>query len=375
MVICCNNMNTTKILKTPYIKFAKMFRPKKKQAGLPPGSLVFTGEKKVDHVTINLIDYNGHIVNEREITDPSEITQCTLDNTISWIDIEGLHDVPLIQKVGESLNLHPLVMEDVLNIDQRAKMEQYEEYVYIVLKMFHLNKETTEITPEQVSIILGKNYVVTFQEGIRGDTFHEVRDRIRNNKGIITKMTSDYLVYTLIDSIIDSYFIILETLGEKIENLEEELINNPQKSTLTKIYSLKREMLFLRKTVWPLREAISRLERGESDLVTRGTHIYLRDVYDHTINVLDSLETYRDMLSGMLDIYLSSISNRMNEIMKVLTIITTIFIPLSFIAGVYGMNFEFMPELKMQLGYPVVLTIMFLIGIVMLVYFKRKNWF
>ena len=352
-----------------------MFRAKKKEAGLPPGTLVFTGEKKVDQVTINLIDYKGHIVSEREITDPSEISNCTQEDTISWIDIEGLHDVPLIQKLGESLNLHTLVMEDILNIDQRAKMEQYDDYVYIVLKMFHLNKETTEITPEQVSLILGKNYVITFQEGIEGDTFHEVRERIRGNKGIITKMTSDYLVYTLIDSIIDSYFVILETLGEKIEDLEEELINDPQKSTLTKIYSLKREMLYLRKTVWPLREAISRLERGESDLVTRGTHIYLRDVYDHTINVLDSLETYRDMLSGMLDIYLSSISNRMNEIMKVLTIITTIFIPLSFIAGVYGMNFKFMPELESEYGYYVVIFVMFTIGILMLFYFKRKKWF
>lgn len=368
-------MNTKRIIKTPYIKFRKLFRSKKKAAGLPPGTLVFTGEKKVDYVSINLIDYKGQLVNERVITDPSECVNCSTDDMISWIDVEGLHDVPLIQKLGESLNLHPLVMEDILNVDQRSKMEQYDNYVYIVLKMFHINKETAEITPEQVSIILAKNYIVTFQEGIEGDTFHEVRDRIRSNKGIITNMTTDYLVYTLIDSIIDSYFLMLEKLGEKIEDLEEELITNPLKTTLTKIYTLKREMLFLRKTVWPLREAISRLERGESDLITRSTHIYLRDVYDHTINVLDTMETYRDMLSGMLDIYLSSISNRLNEVMKVLTIITTIFIPLSFIAGIYGMNFEYMPEIKWEYGYPVVLFVMLVIAIFMLFYFKRKKWF
>jgi magnesium transporter len=283
--------------------------------------------------------------------------------------------VPVIQKLGEALQLHPLVMEDILNVEQRAKMEDYDKYVYIVLKMFHLKNENQEIVPEQVSIILAKNYVVTFQEGIEGDTFHEIRSRIRTSKGIITKMTSDYLVYTLIDSIIDSYFSILEMLGEKVENLEVELINNPTKNTLTKIYSLKREMLYLRKTVWPLREAISRLERGESELITKNTHLYLRDVYDHTINVLDTLETYRDMLTGMLDIYLSSISNRLNEVMKVLTIITTIFIPLSVIAGIYGMNFRFMPELEWKYGYPVVLTAMFVIAVIMLIYFKRKKWF
>lgn len=368
-------MNTKQIIKTPVIKFRKLFKPKKKEAGLPPGTLVFTGEKKVDQVTINLIDYKGHIVNERVITDPAECVNCTADGTISWIDVEGLHDVPLIQKLGESIGLHPLVLEDVLNVEQRSKMEQFDNYVYIVIKMFHINKETAEISPEQVSIILAKNYIVTFQEGIEGDTFHDVRERIRTNKGIITNMTTDYLVYTLIDSIIDSYFLLLEILGEKIEELEEELISSPEKSTLTKIYSLKREMLYLRKTVWPLREAISRLERGESEMITRATHIYLRDVYDHTINVLDTIETYRDMLSGMLDIYLSSISNRLNEVMKVLTIITTIFIPLSFIAGIYGMNFKFMPEINWKYGYPVVLGGMFTIGLLMVIYFKRKKWF
>lgn len=254
-------------------------------------------------------------------------------------------------------------------------MDEYDGYIYIVLKMFHTGKKhADEIIPEQVSIIFSKNYVVTFQEGIEGDTFHEIRSRIRNNKGIITKMTSDYLVYSIIDSIIDSYFSILEIFGDRIEVLEEELVNNPQKRTLTEIYRIKREMLYLRKSVWPLREAISRLERGESELVSRNTHLYLRDVYDHTINVLDTIETYRDMLSGMIDIYLSSISNRLNETMKYLALISTIFIPMTFIASIYGMNFDIMPELKWVGGYWFALGLMASIGIGFYIYFKKKKW-
>lgn len=367
-------LNPKKYLTKPYIKFRKLFRKKKIAPGAPPGTLIFTGEKKLDKVSINLIDYKNNLLNERQIPDPGECKQCLSAKSISWIDVEGLHEVPVIQKLGEALNLHPLVMEDILNVEQRSKMEEYDKYVYIVLKMFHINKDSLEISPEQVSIILSKHFIVTFQEGISGDTFHEVRERIRNNKGIITKMTTDYLVYTLIDSIIDSYFSLLELLGDKLENLEEELIYKPEKSTLTKIYALKREILYLRKTVWPLREAISRLERGESELINKNTHIYLRDVYDHTINVLDTLETYRDILTGMLDIYLSSISNRLNETMKYLALISTIFIPMTFIASIYGMNFEFMPELKWINGYWFALGLMFIFGLSFFIYFKKKKW-
>jgi magnesium transporter len=367
-------MDAKKTVIRPYIKLRKLFRKKKKAAGLPPGTLVYTGEQKHDKVIVNLIDYKGNHVTEREITNPEECMHCTSDDTISWIDVEGIHDVPLIQKLGESLGLHPLVMEDILHVDQRPKMEEYDNYVYIVLKMFHYHKEKDEITPEQVSIVLGKNYVVTFQEGLEGDTFQEVRERIRGNKGIITKMTSDYLVYSIIDSIIDSYFSILEVYGDRIESLEEVLVNDPQKNTLTDIYRIKREMLYLRKSVWPLREAISRLERGESHLITHNTHLYLRDVYDHTINALDTIETYRDMLSGMIDIYLSSISNRLNETMKYLALISTIFIPMTFIASIYGMNFELMPELKWAHGYWFALGLMMIIGLSFFIYFKKKKW-
>lgn len=369
-------MNTPKAIKKPYIKLRRLFKPKKKTAGLPPGTAVYTGEvRKGEKITVNLLDYKGHIVNEKEIIDPKECRVYTEKDTISWIDVDGIHDVELVQSITDSINIHPLVVEDILNVDQRAKMDEYDGYIYIVLKMFHVNKDhPDEIIPEQVSIIFGKSYVVTFQEGIEGDTFSEIRTRIRNNKGIITKMTSDYLVYSIIDSIIDSYFSMLELFGDRIERLEEELVNNPQKRTLTEIYRIKREMLYIRKSVWPLREAISRLERGESELVSRNTHLYLRDVYDHTINVLDTIETYRDMLSGMIDIYLSSISNRLNETMKYLALISTIFIPMTFIASIYGMNFEIMPELKWGHGYWFALGLMAAIGLSFFIYFKKKKW-
>lgn len=367
-------MQTSHVVKKPYIKLRKLFRGKKKPAGLPPGTPVYTGEAKTEKVVINLIDYSGHMVSEREVAHPEECIHCTTSDSISWIDVEGIHDVEKIQKLSAAIGLHPLVVEDILNIDQRSKMEEFEGYIYIVLKMFHLKEHNGEITPEQVSIILAKNYVVTFQEGYEGDTFQPIRERIRNSKGIINKMTSDYLVYSIIDSIIDSYFTVLESFGDRIEKLEEELVNNPEKRTLTEIYRLKREMLYLRKNVWPLREAISRLERGESDLVNQSTHIYLRDVYDHTINVLDTIETYRDMLSGMIDIYLSSISNRLNETMKYLAGISTIFIPMTFIASIYGMNFEIMPEIKYEYGYFIALGVMAAVGIGFFIYFKMKKW-
>jgi magnesium transporter len=264
-------------------------------------------------------------------------------------------------------------LEDILNTDQRPKMEDYGEYLYIVLRMLNYNDKSSEIESEQISLVLGPNFVFSFQER-EGDTFNPIRDRIRNSKGRIRKMGADHLAYTLLDSIIDNYFIILEKLGEKIEFLEEEVITRPTPETLQTVHHLKREMIFLRKGVWPLREVISGLERGESSLIKESTRIYLRDVYDHTIQTIDTIETYRDMVSGMLDIYLSSISNRLNAVMKVLTIIATIFMPLTFLAGIYGMNFKYMPELEWRWGYPAVWFAVVLISVSMLIYFRKKRW-
>jgi len=243
----------------------------------------------------------------------------------------------------------------------------------MVLKMLTFNNESNSIQSEQVSLVLGQNFVISFQEAA-GDVFEQIRDRIRNAKGRIRKMSADYLAYALIDAIVDNYFLILEKMGEQIESMEEELIAKPSDKTVRMIHSLKRELIFLRKSVWPLRELISNLEKTESSLITNSTEPYLRDVYDHTIQVIDTVEGFRDMVSGMLDIYLSSISNRMNAVMKVLTIIATIFIPLTFIAGIYGMNFKYMPELGWKWAYPAVWLIMAIVAIVMLIYFKRKKW-
>jgi magnesium transporter len=279
-----------------------------------------------------------------------------------------------LESLGQCIGLHPLVLEDILNTEQRPKIEDYGDYLYIVVKMITYPDKADGIAVEQVSLILGQNFVISFQEGIQGDVFSPVRERIRNEKSRLRKMGADYLTYSLVDSVVDSYFAVLEELGERIEVLEEELIEQPSRNTLHTIHKLKQEMIFLRKSVWPLREVVNFMERGESPLINEGTRIFLRDVYDHTIQIIDTIETFRDMLSGMLDIYLSSISNRINEVMKVLTVIATIFMPLTFLAGVYGMNFEYMPELKWRWGYPAILLVMLAVAVSMLTYFKKKRW-
>ena len=293
--------------------------------------------------------------------------------TVTWINIDGIQRIDVIEKIGKHFNLHPLALEDIVNTGQRPKMEDFVDYIFVVLKMLYYDEKERETKAEQLSLVLGPNWVISFQEN-EGDVFDPIRERIRADKGRIRKMGADYLVYALIDAVVDNYFIILEKIGEKIEEIEDELVANPAPETLQAIHNLKRQMIFLRKSVWPLREVISRLERWESQLINKSTDIYLRDVYDHTIQVIDAIETFRDMLSGMLDIYLSSVSNRMNEVMKVLTIIATIFIPLTLVAGLYGMNFRYMPELEWPWGYPLVLFFMFAIGVLMLIYFRKKKW-
>lgn len=351
----------------------KLIKKRSEKAGLPPGTLVHIGEKKTEELKFTIMDYDETHFQEKEIKTIEECFAFKEKPTVTWINIDGLHQVEILERLGDCYGFHPLVLEDILNTDQRPKMEDYGEYIYIVLKMLDYNDISGEIEAEQISLILGPNFAISFQER-EGDVFNPIRERIRNNKGRIRRMGTDFLAYALLDSIVDNYFIILEKLGEKIEFLEEKLVTEPTPETLQIIHHLKREMIFLRKAVWPLREVIGGLERGESSLVKETTRIYLRDVYDHTIQVIDTIETYRDMVSGMLDIYLSSVSNRLNAVMKVLTIIATIFMPLTFIGGIYGMNFKYMPELEWRWGYPIVLLIMLGIGIFMLIYFRKKRW-
>jgi len=357
----------------------RFIKKRSKTIGQPPGTLVHIGEKKTEEMRITIIDYDETHFEEKEAKTVEECFSFKDTPTVTWINIDGLHQVEIIEKIGKHFSLHPLILEDILNTGQRPKIEDFIEYLYVVLKMLYYDDKEAEVKAEQVSLILGSNFVISFQEK-EGDVFNPIRDRIRGSKGRIRKMGADYLAYALLDGVVDNYFMILEKLGEEIEDMEEELVSNPTPETSQGIHRLKGEMIFLRKSVWPLREVINGLERGESSLIKKSTVIYLRDVYDHTIQVIDTIETYRDIVSGMVDTYLSSISNRMNEVMKVLTIIATIFIPLTFIAGIYGMNFNpeaslwNMPELNWSFGYLSVIGLMFLIALGLVIYFKRKRW-
>jgi magnesium transporter len=345
-----------------------------KKAGLPPGTVVFVGEKKVEEIRITIIDYDEDQYEEREIKNIEDCFPYKDTPSISWINIDGVHQVEVIEKLGQHFVLHPLLQEDVVNTHQRPKFDEFEDHLFIVLRMFFFNEEENELEGEQTSLIVGANFVISFQER-QGDVFEQVRERLRNGRGRIRKKGSDYLAYSLIDAIVDSYYNILERLGENIESLQEQLVIEPKREDLQIIQHLKRDMLFFRKSVWPLREVVSGLAKSESTLVKEDVLVYVRDVYDHVIQAIDTIETFRDMLSAMMDIYLSSLSNRMNEVMKVLTIIATIFIPMTFLAGVYGMNFKYMPELEWRYAYLFFWIVVSGVLIAMVAYFKRKKWF
>lgn len=352
----------------------EFFRKSFKGAGLPPGILMPSKEKK-GAMKITIIDYHESYFQEKAVQTIEDCFSFKDEPAVTWINLDGLKNPESLEKLGEKFGIHALVLENILTTDQRPKMEDYDSYIYFVLKMLDYNDKSGKIEVEQVSFVLGKNFVISFQEEREGDVFDAVRDRIRNGKGRIRKEGADYLVYALIDAIVDSYFLILEKLGEKVEDLEENVMSQVSREALQTIHQLKREMIYLRKSVWPLREAIGNLQRSGSSLIKKTSEVYLRDVYDHTIQIMDTIETMRDMIAGMLDIYLSSMSNRMNEVMKVLTVIATIFIPLTFIVGIYGMNFKYMPELEWHAGYFMVWGLMITVGGLMFYYFKQKKWF
>ncbi len=344
-----------------------------KKAGASPGTLVHIGDQKVDKTRITLIDYDEAHLQERVLDGIEEAFPYKDSPTVTWINIDGLHETDTIEKIGQYFNIHPLVLEDILNTGQRPKTEEYDDLIFVVLKMLHYNENPEKISSEQFSLVLGPNFLITFQE-IQGDVFKTVRERIRKSKTRIRKAGCDYLAYALIDAIVDHYFAILEALGDKIESIETQLLNDPTHDTLEIIHEMKREMIYLRKQIWPIREIINSLVKSESSLIQEQMYVYFRDVYDHTIQIIDTIESYRDVLAGMLEIYLSTLSNRMNEVMKVLTIIATIFIPITFIAGVYGMNFKFMPELEWRWGYFMVWGIVIVVVGIMLGFFKKKQW-
>lgn len=344
------------------------------KAGQPPGTAVYTGEKKIAVPRITSISYNNQDFHKTISTQLDECLAAQITAGTTWINIEGLHNVELIKQVAKQYNLHPLTLEDILNVDQRAKVEEFDGYLFVTLKALLWNDEQHTYSGEQFSLVFGKNFLLSFQEG--GNTFlAALQDRLCSAPGQrMREHGPDYLAYRLIDTVIDQYFVVLENIGSKIEDVEELIISAPAPENARILYRLKRQMLSLRKAIWPVREATNHLLQADSGLVTPFTMVYLRDVYDHVAQAIDTVETFRDMLAGMLDVYLSSLTNRMNEIMKVLTIIATIFIPITFIASFYGMNFVNMPELHWRWGYPAVIGLMLVITVWMLCFFRRKKW-
>jgi magnesium transporter len=339
-----------------------------KKPGLPPGSLIYTGKKDIE-TTITLIEFDKETFHQKTIEKCPEFKN---KDTIKWIKINGFSGIEKLKEIGKCFNLHLLVVEDILNTNQRPKIEDYNDYLYLVLKLFDTDKED-RITTKQISFILENNLVISFQDD-NDKIFDMVLKRLKSKDNPIRRRGADYLLYSLIDTVIDSYFLDLEELEDRIELIEEELIENVNSNVLQLIHHIKIDIITLRKAIWPLREMLSDLESHEYSLIDESTNFYIRDVYDHSMHVFETLESFRDRISEMLDIYLSSTSNRLNEIVRVLTIISTIFVPLTFIVGLYGMNFRFMPEIEHPLSYPLVLVGMFILAVFMLIYFRRKKW-
>lgn len=357
----------------------RLIKRMSEKIGKAPGSLTFIGEKHLEKVKITIMDYDAEHLQEKDVERIEDCFPFKETPTVTWINISGIHDVAVVEKLGSHFGLHPLVQEDILNTGQRPKLEDSDEYFYIALKMIYIEMDKDYFSSEQVSIIFGDNFVISFQEK-EGDVFDPVRERIRKTIPRTRMLGADYLAYSLIDAVVDNYFTVLEHLGEGIERIEDVLINQPSPHNLETIHDMKRELILMRKRIWPLREVISALSRSDSKLIHDYTDPYIRDLYEHVIQVIDTVETFRDMVSGLIDMYLSSVSNKMNEVMKVLTIIATIFIPLSFLAGVYGMNFDRsigewnMPELGFAYGYVGFWVIALAVGVGLFVFFKRKGW-
>lgn len=355
------------------MKRTSLIKKRSKKSGLPPGTLVHIGDTVSDDVEVYLVVYNEEMVEEKEIKDLGELVYPINPSLVHWIHVDGIHRIDIVEKIGATFHLHPLLLEDILNTDQRPKYEEYDNHLFIVLKVLQYRPEEEGLVSEQLCVILGSNYVISFHERKSG-VLNAIRSRIINGKGRVRKMGADYLVYGIIDTVVDNYFSINETIGEHIESLDDVLLIRAETSTLQLLHKLKQDILLLRRNIWPLREVLNSMQKNDLSFFSEQTELYLRDVSDHTIHILDTIESFRDMLASMLDMYLSSVSNRMNEVMKVLTVIATIFIPLTFIAGVYGMNFKYMPELEWPWGYFAILGVMGLCGVLMLVYFWKKKW-
>lgn len=347
-----------------------MFRKHRPPVGASPGTMLSSIDAQ--QTIVHIVDYTADTIAEYNVTDIESLADCLFSKCISWIDVQGLRDVDTIQRIGEIFNIHPLTMADIVNVPTRPKVEEYDNYLFLVTSLVEITEHPL-IDQEQVSIVCGGNFVLTFQEW-HGDVFEPIRKRLRGKSGQMRGAGADYLTYALLDAIIDGFYPVLERYGEHLESIETQVLNSPTTQTLNEVFTAKRTLMQLRRSIWPQREAISQLIRDGSKHMKKGVQIYMRDVYDHAVQALDVLENYRELSSSFVELYMSQMSNRMNEVMKVLTVISTIFIPLTFIAGVYGMNFHYMPELEHPYGYAFVWALMIAIALSMLMYFRRKGW-
>lgn len=352
---------------------ARFLKNRSSSDGKAPGSLVFIGRQKMDKIRISQFTYNEDHLVEKELTDVEAIPEFD-DQYVNWINIDGLHDTDSIEKVRDRFDISALSMEDILNTDHRPRFIEEENHIIVIMKSFYWNEEEEAHRSEQISFILGQNYLITLQERI-GDHFEPVRNRIRTKTGKISKKENDYLMYSLMDTLVDSYLTLIENIGDKIEQLEDQIINRSDEKIMNEIYRYKNELRMIRKNVWPIREVILPLSNSTSDLIHETTRAYIKDMDNLSIQVTESIDLYFNLVSDQLNLYQTNISNGVNEVMKVLTIFASIFIPLTFITGVYGTNFDFIPELKLHWGYFMMWGVMLIMVIFMIIYFRRKKWF
>ncbi|MFB6279259.1 MAG: magnesium/cobalt transporter CorA [Salinibacter sp.] len=345
-----------------------------RKAGLPPGSVVFVGEKRAEPIRFRVLEYGPNHLLETDEASVEEVLKYRDTTPVTWINVSGVHDASVIRTLGDHYHVHPLVQEDIVHTGQRPKLESHDEYLYLVVKMLYFDEERGgALRAEQVSLLVGEQNLISFQED-PVDVFDPVRRRIRNGRGHVRDRGPDYLAYAILDVIVDHYFVVLEELGTRTEDLEDEIVGETPQGIEDDIHDLRRDLIYMRRMTWPMRELLYQLERLDSPLWGEDNQPYVRDTYGHAVQVLDLVEALRDTASGLHDLHMTSISNRMNEIMKVLTIIGTIFIPLTFIAGVYGMNFEYMPELGWTWAYPVVWGVMIASAAALLSFFRRREW-
>jgi magnesium transporter len=351
----------------------RVFHRIPKEVGLPPGTVAFSGERKIERVRLVVLSYGPDRIEEKEVGSVEECLPYLDGGGITWVSVQGLHETGVLRAIGEKLGLHPLVLEDIVSTGQRPKTEDFQDYLYVVVRMLDYDDAARCVSADQISVILGPGWVLSFQESAR-DAFEPVRERLRQGRGRSRKLKSDYLAYSLIDAVVDHYFVVLEKLGEQVEALEAELAADPRPDVLRSIHRVRSEMVLVRKSIYPVREVVAGLSRSGSRLIQKETDLFLRDVHDHSVQIIEALESYRDILSGLQELYLSMVSNRLNEIMKILTVGAMIFVPLTFLAGVYGMNFRYFPEIEWRWGYLLFWLVSILLSVCMLIVFRKKKW-